>query len=208
MRLTADQVMVPHPVKAQVQKHWDALKRAGRPYWNGPVYSITRETKSADSLLMELGHTDFAHYLATRHEVLLLPYGCRIVAVGGVDAAHVDGHGYVRLDWCMDAELREEVGLGLDEAPVLAYKLRWLITEAAFGFRFPIYEIRLRLTAEELQSHCDAFTRSLRRQHHLPELQELVAIPRSGTAVDHFLATDGRPRAAYLEALLRTMLLP
>lgn len=127
---------------------------------------------------------------------------------GGVDGAHVDGSGYVRLDWCMDAELREEIGLCLDEAPVLAYKLRWLITEAPFGFRFPIYEIRLRLTAEELRSHFDAFTRSLRRQHHLPELQELVAIPRRGTAVDHFLATDRRPRAAYLEALLRTILLP
>lgn len=124
---------------------------------------------------------------------------------GGVEETHVDAEGLVHPDWCMAAELQEEVGLRLHQAPVEAYKLRWLITEALFQSRFPIYSIHLDLTAAELLAHFDRFTAELRRHHDSPELQELIAMPRSQPAVEAFLSRDQRPRAAYLETLLRAL---
>lgn len=71
---------MPQHVQNDVNKHWDNLLASGRNYKRGDVFSIQSINNEDHQWHVSVAQTDYAHYLATRHDLPSVDdYPCRVL---------------------------------------------------------------------------------------------------------------------------------
>lgn len=91
IKYSNSKIILPMTVVEKIESHWNDLINSGKSFWRGDVLTITGIKDNGDGLQIEVALTDYAHYLATLHEVIDKKYACR-VAHSSVMIETLDGY--------------------------------------------------------------------------------------------------------------------
>ena len=235
LRLDPEPLRLPQRLAQRVDAFWRQASAIEPSLFRGPVYSVRKvERFGLQVLCARLAPTDYAHYLYSLRLGLPEAYACRVFYAAGIlrtaddqlvcgemaphtahagrlqciagalDAADLR-EGSFDLDLSLGREVREEIGVDLDDPGLVAGVHRRHLKEGGAGRSFVLlHEIKLRCTLESLLRHYRGFAQAL-PGGQVAEFQDLCAVPREPWAVRRFLETDLRPRVDYLAPLLLAM---
>ncbi|HTY07742.1 MAG TPA: NUDIX hydrolase, partial [Candidatus Edwardsbacteria bacterium] len=220
VRVPGEQVILPQYYRDKVERHWDRLIKSGKTFFNGPIYTIIRETSSETGIALEMAKTDYAHFLYTLHTPLRSKHDCRVIYTsslvvtqdgkyvigimgrdtfapgklqligGGLDESDIHNE-LADLDHSVKKELKEELGIDADDrTTVKDIRQKHLKAGGAHGFMSVIYKVSLILTSSQVLERFERHCASMRSEGQEPEIKTLVFVNTTIKAVRMFTARN------------------
>ncbi|HBI17438.1 MAG: NUDIX hydrolase [Candidatus Moranbacteria bacterium GW2011_GWF2_34_56] len=79
IKYSGKKVVLPDDIVNKIESHWENLINDGKYFWRGDVFTITNIKDDSSGIQISVALTDYAHYLATLHEIIDKKYACRVV---------------------------------------------------------------------------------------------------------------------------------
>jgi 8-oxo-dGTP pyrophosphatase MutT (NUDIX family) len=236
VRVLPEPIELPPALRRSITWHWERLKREGKTFENGTVFTIRDWYLDSDLLDVTLMRTRYDHFLYTVHHQLNHPWSCRVMYAcaltetsdgywvigemaehtasprrlqlpgGGIDESDLKGD---QVDFLHSVvrEVQEELGINLSEmADEVQIQPLYLKTGGERHSATLIYHFGLPFTLEDMRQHYDVYVHRLRGEGKKPEFASLAFLKKEKSAVTRFLRLDQRPRVDYLDPLLTKLL--
>lgn len=217
-------------VEESVEKHWMHVKRLGKTFTRGMVFTVSSIDSSLSTATVYVKPTDYAHYLATVDRTIDRQL-CRVIysagavvtsdrrivigrmaewtrwagrwqfSAGGLSQDDLDGDRF-QMELSLRRELHEELGLGPSD--IKHASPRWLKTGGPYNFLALIYLVWLHHDQQSVADHYRRFVTSIEGQGGCPEFSEVAFIPLSPDKVEQWLTSHSHdPMVDYLPDALR-----
>ncbi len=227
-----EKVLLPKDIHEAIEIHWQGLLSAGKRFVRGEVFSIEHTEIIDGNISVWLRLSDYAHYLATIHNVIPEQFACRVIhtsvlvqtnddklvfgemdddtstpkrlqcAGGGITTHDVRGDS-IDMNKNANDELWEEFGISLTGGTVSKIIPWYVKSGGPHNFLGVIFVATLAISSEEFSSLYNTFIANLSLEGKTHEFQSLVFLSRNKDDIENFFATDTRQKVDYLEPLLR-----
>jgi 8-oxo-dGTP pyrophosphatase MutT (NUDIX family) len=232
VRVLPDPVELPATLRRDIAVHWERLKKEGKTFENGTIFTIRDWHHEPDRLDVTLMRTRYDHYLYTVHHQMTNPWACRVMyacaltetsdgywvigemadhtsspkrlqlAGGGIDESDVK-EDQVDFLHSMFREVEEELGIDLSQmANDVQVQPLYLKTGGERHSATLIYRLGLPMTVEDMRHHYTAFLHRLQKKGIKPEFASLIWLKKEKSEITRFLHHDRRLRVDYLAPLL------
>lgn len=235
IRLTDQKIVLPSEIQAKVDEHWQDLVKASPRLSRGEIFTVTSVDEDESRIRIKLAETDYAHYLYSRlvggpgeytvriiHPAALLITSDNMLIFGamgahtgipgiiqccggGLDREAVTPDGAVDIDYTMHAELKEELGVGLNDARVESLRPTYLKFGGPTGKMTLVYTAKLSITSKQFMDDYNTFAESLKKAGELPEFDEIFCIQNDAAIVDSFIAEHEGAFNEFMPILLQTV---
>lgn len=222
---------LPLNIREQHQQFWNEQVMINPHFRNGEVFTTTEIYKSPNELQITVVKTDYKHYLYTiRQEDTDFPckviFTCAAVITndnyiafgkmnkqtstpgrlqftgGGLDESDLDGSLF-NLEKSIEKELIEEMGISVNESYTKSFRPKFIKRGGKNDFWAIIFELKVDLTADELQVLLDKHNKSILEKGDLPEFNEFLLVSLDKESVHSFLQNDLSLKEEYLEPILK-----
>lgn len=223
VKISNDPLVLPQRIRNRIDDHWKQKTSYNDQLYNGVIYSINNISLGEDSVTIDLGKSDYAHYVYTLDGKCENDLSCRAVAVGaliktsdnklalGKMANHTsfpnviqcpggciefeDSHlGIIDPLRTLRRELLEEIGIDIDGIEVAK---PYIIVRKNLSYIGLCYVIQLTETSQQLY---DTFLRLT--QKGKSELSDIIYIENDRNSVRKFCSSTDYCKVDYLEDLL------
>lgn len=222
---------LPLNIRQKHQQFWNEQLEKNPDFRNGEVFTITNIYKSPDELQITVVKTDYKHFLYTiRHEEKAFP--CKViftcVAVitndnyiafgrmnkntstpgrlqftgGGLDDSDLDDSLF-NLKKSIEKELLEEMGLSINSSYTKYFRPIFVKRGGVNDFWAVVFELKLDLTADELQVILDKHNQNIMEKGEQPEFDEFLLVSLDKESVHSFIKNDISLKEEYLEPILK-----
>lgn len=226
-------VKLPAGIRAKIDQHWQGLVAKNPKLHNGEIFTVTTVEGAADSMVLTLSETDYAHYLYSQQVGDLADYTVHIIhpaalvvtsddkfifgsmgehtsrsgviqcCGGGLDHSDIK-NGVVDVEHAITKELFEELGIdAYDKRLVKEFYPAYLKTGGPTETMTISYILRIDQTANRFMKGYHKFAKMLSDGGGEPEFEELFCIDNSQGPIEGFITKYGDRLDEYMDVLFR-----
>jgi len=229
---TNEKISLPKDYSDQVEKHWQELQQAGKDFFRGDVYTISKIEDTNERLDIFVSKTDYAHFLYTIHREKFVEPDCRIIHTavlietingkfvigemnlgtaapgkfqfigGGIDKNDIKNNVF-DLRHNIEKEINEEIGIDVeDKTLVKELKPYVLKSGGKDNFLSAIFKMSLLINEDELDKILNQHNEKLIGRGENPEIKSLICVNKNRDAIEEFVKDNSREKDENLNATL------
>lgn len=218
-RVLKKKLELPARYVEKVNENWKREMDAGKSYINGKLYTMAAANVLESKIRVYVQETNFAHYLYSK-SIRIDENSCRSMAANALLVTNDDyivlgkmsdstslanrvkfiGGAFDQADFCneivdikscIDREVKEEVGLNLNDKETVAdVRPIAILTRERFSFANTLFLVNVRLDKLELERMFTEYKENLEAVGGKSELSELVYISNNYTSILEFLQDE------------------
>jgi hypothetical protein len=232
--LNGNKIALPHSIQKDIEDFWKELLSQGGNFKRGEVFTIKNIEDKDGVLRIELGFSDYAHYLFTQRIGLDTEHACKNLHTsclietadnklvfgkmgehtaiagtiqcvgGGLDNDDVRGN-EVDLENNIIKELTEEAGIDVrDKSLVDKFEMKYLRFSLSQNKVAAIFVLKLKIDSEEFKKHYEKFEKQCKERGEKAEFDEMVYLSKDKTKIESFIQKEMDLLDHYMEDLLKS----
>lgn len=233
--LSNEKLSLPLNTQEKIDRYWLKLLKDGKTLRRGDVFTVSDVEPGISKLKIEVKLTDYAHYMATFHNIIEKKYFCKIIYTaalvetldkkivigemapntstpgrlqfpgGGVDKNDLENNN-ISLTKNITKEIKEELGIDINcKEHVSYFKQRFLKTGGIYDFYAFIFKVELNLDQQQFVKVYNNYTETLKLKNIIPEFKSLLFLNNDPAEIVNFLHNNNKSKVDYLHSLLQIM---
>lgn len=215
-------ISLPKDYSDAVEAYWNSLLKSGKKFFRGEVFTIKDINCQGENVYINVGQTDYAHFLYTLHRNEFGENDCRVIYTsvlietsdrrfvigvmgnetaapyklqfigGGIDKDDINGD-MLDLKHNICKEIYEEIGLDIEDKNTVKDFRPYILKDGGkTNFLSAIYRLQLCLGKDELMNMFERYNQGLTLKGISPEISSLLFIDADQNALKNFIDRDFR----------------
>ena len=228
-----EKISLPLNIQEQIDNYWLKLLKEGKTLRRGDSFTISAIETENSKLKIEVKLTDYAHYMATFHNIIDKKYFCKIIYTaalvetlekkiiigemapntstpgrlqfpgGGLDKNDIEKNN-INLNKNITKEIKEELGIDINcKEHVSYFKPHFLKTGGSHDFYAIIFKVELNLDQNKFIKVYNNYTETLKLKSIIPEFNSLLFLNNDPEEIVNFLRNNNKSKVDYLHSLLQ-----